>query len=499
MVFVALFVASFAIMGLIRVGQDDVGREVTSLWLSERASCTGCDVNIDSVNMVLRQATALTFFLLVVIGSVIRMEWRVGLAILGLVTVVFTGVVPPEVLVSRSVEWNLILFLIGSMTFTGLLRQLGVFRYIAVNIVRATRGSPILLLLLLLSLSFVLAAAVDEVTSIVYIAALVFELASVMNVDSRPLLVLAVLATNTGSLALPIGNPIGVYLFFKAGLPMATYVRYSATLALLCLAVLLLLVPLIERGLIESMGKGLSKRARRVEAFVRHYYAELEDRTLVGLRHGLVMFLGFIAMVALNDHVASLLGRAFGESVDPHSLLAFIPYVFIVLSITTVRVEDIPKHLGRSVDWPSLMFFICLFILSYSLTYSGAMVKLAYALLQGVHSTLPILLLMVLSPALLSAVLDNLSVIVAFTPIATLMERIGATSYLVYFSLLYGGVLGGNYTPIGSTANIIAVSMAERKKVKIGWGMWLRIALILTTAQTAVALAWLYLCYTLRF
>ncbi len=495
-VFIALLAISFIAMKLIEVGRDPVGEEIVKLWVSERASYSNSSADINSFNMVLEQAVSLTVFLFVIVGAVVRMEWRVGLAILGIVVVIFTAIVPPEALINKSIEWNLILFLIGSMTLAGLLRELGVFRYLAVNIVRATRRRPKLLLSLILLLSFITAAVLDEVTSIVYSVMLVFELSSIMNIDPRPLMILVVLATNTGSLALPIGNPIGVYLFFKTGMPMLGYIKYSMPLAILCLAILLLLVLLTEKDLVNAVGRRLSEKAGKVEAFIQHYYMELNGRNAVArLRYGLLMLVGFIAMVALNDSIASLLEKAFGQAVEPRSLLAFIPYIFIALSIAAIRIEDVPKYLEKSVEWSSLMFFICLFILSYSLTYSGAMAKLAYVFSRSASL---ISLVMIAGSTVLSAILDNLSVVVAFTPIAAFMNRAGLVNNLIYFSLLYGGVLGGNYTPIGSTANIVAVSMAEKKKFKVTWSSWLKKSLVIASAQVFAAIAWLYACLALN-
>ncbi|MEM1532983.1 MAG: ArsB/NhaD family transporter, partial [Desulfurococcaceae archaeon] len=250
----------------------------------------------------------------------------------------------------------------------------------------------------------------------------------------------------------------------------------------------------MERDLINTINRRLSEKTGKIEAFIHHYYIGLSENTIAHLRYGLLMLLGFIAMVALNDNIALLLEKAFSQRVEPHSLLAFVPYIFIALSIAAIRIEDVPKYLEKSVEWPSLMFFICLFILSYSLTYSGVMAKLAYLLSRSASLILPI---MILSSTLLSSILDNLSVVIAFTPIATFMNRIGLTSDLIYFSLLYGGVLGGNYTPIGSTANIVALSMAEKKRIKITWSIWLKKSLVIASAQVIVAIAWLYTCLAL--
>jgi len=98
---------------------------------------------------------------------------------------------------------------------------------------------------------------------------------------------------------------------------------------------------------------------------------------------------------------------------------------------------------------------------------------------------------LLLSSTGLSAVLDNLSVVVTYTPIVIMFNRLGITNILSYFALLFGGVFGGNYTPIGSTANIVALGLAEKHRVKITWRKWLKLAVIPTTLQVVVALLYL--------
>jgi len=147
----------------------------------------------------------------------------------------------------------------------------------------------------------------------------------------------------------------------------------------------------------------------------------------------------------------------------------------------------------RAVEWPSIVFFIMLFMLSYALTYTGVMAKLAYAFSFITTAQAILLFIMLISSSFLSSVLDNLSVVVAFTPIAILFKNIGLSNELIYFALLFGGVFGGNYTPIGSTANIIAISLAEKRKIRVSWKEWLRIAMPITSIQIAVSAIWIYI------
>ncbi len=468
---------------------DVVGSKLISYWHEE---IDNYDVNINSSTAVIHQSLALTLFLFVVAVSIFRIEWRVAAAFFSLVMVVILGVVPPQNLIKSAIEWDLILFLIGSMTLAGILRELGVFKYLAVNVIRVSRGSSIALLSLILTLAFTLAALLGEVTSIIYVTMLVFELGKLLKIDVKSLIILSVLATNTGSVALPVGNPIGIYLFFTANMSIGEFLRYCFTLSLITHVVLLMLINVLGRDMIKSISKVFRESLKSVNIFITSYYLSISKKELKLIHSGLIILLTFITTVILNEYLSNYLTLISGVSVDPHSLLAFIPYTFLIISLIVSPPERISEVLEKSVEWSSLLFFIGLFILSYALTYTGAIFKIAYVL-SGIKSSLILLAVFLITSASLSSVFDNLSVIVSMTPIAILLNNLGLVGREIFYALLFGGVFGGNYTPIGSTANIIAISVAEKKRVKISWDEWLRVALIITTAQLIVALLWLYM------
>ncbi|MEL9939972.1 MAG: SLC13 family permease [Ignisphaera sp.] len=501
-VLMALLVASFALMYFIHVGYDQIGSEIAREWCNEKGlnvfNDALCIDELNSMHSIISQGLTLALFFFVIALTVISMEWRTGAAILAAMPLLILGIVPPQYLIN-AVSWDLILFLIGSMTLSGILRELGVFRYLALRIVEVSRDRPVVLLVLISLMAFILSAVLGEVTSIIYVTMLILEIGAIIHLDVTPLIVLSVLATNTGSVALPIGNPIGVYLLFKTGMSVTQFIRNAFPLAIIDLMVLLIAIMLIEKSIVSELKKRLGESKHRIEAYISHHRIELGDNNVVNhmpkrIILGLVILSLFILTVALNDFIVESLSNIFRTYIEPHAFLSFIPYIYIVVALlTAIPLVEVSKFVERSVEWPSLLFFIFLFMFGYMLTYTGVMAKLAYAFSR--LSTVPITLLsiMLFSSSLLSSVLDNLSVIVAFTPIAMTFNNIGLIGNSIYFALLFGGVFGGNYTPVGSTANIIAVSLAEKRKIKISWGRWLRIALITTTLQILVALAWLYI------
>ena len=498
---VLLLAVSFIAMHFMQVENDDVGIRIASNWCKERdenfTNVSLCINKLNTPQAVIIQSLTLALFLFVIALTVINMEWRVAAAMLSLVPLVIIGATPPQNLLN-AVSWDLIVFLVGSMTLAGVLRELGVFRFIALKVLEVSKGNVIVLLVLLSSMAFLLSAALGEVTSIIYVAMLVLEIGKITRADVTPLIILSVLATNTGSAALPIGNPIGVYLLFQTDMSVSRFIKNAFPLALVNLVVLMVSVLLIERSALRDIRDTLKASKDKIEAYVTSRRIELSstqvaNKTVKRIFIGLVLFVLFTSTVALNDVITGAISSALQMYIDPHAFLSFIPYIYIVAAlIMAVPPSEVSKFVEKSVEWPSLLFFIFLFMFGYMLTYTGVMAKLAYGFLHISRSSLALLSIVLFSSAFLSSVLDNLSVVVTFTPIAMVFNNIGLVSNSVFFALLFGGVFGGNYTPIGSTANIIAISLAEKRKIRVSWGRWLRIALIPTTLQLLVSFTWLY-------
>lgn len=499
-VFSSILFVSFMLMYTIHVEYNDIGIAIARNWCSTRNESSTdpllCLNMLNSRSFIILQTLALALFLLVIALIVIKTEWRTGAAILCLVPLLITGSIPPQYLI-EAVSWNLILFLIGSMTLAGILKEIGVFRYIAIRILEVTKGRTIFILVMIAVIAFALSATLDEATSVVYVAMLVIELSRLIEVNPVPLLIFSVLATNTGSVALPIGNPIGVYLLFETNMRISRFITRALPLAVLNLVVLILSIIYLKKSLVREIDVRVKKFCEKIEAFIIKYRIELSGdhavfNRLKRVKIGLVLLFLFILTIVFNDVITHEMSAIYKIQVDPHSFLSFIPYIYITLSLLLVLpLEDAPKFIEKSVEWSSLVFFMFLFMFSYVLSYTGVMAKLAYAFTHLSSASTVLLPIMLFSSAILSSFLDNLSVIVTFTPVAMIFNNIGLINDSIYFVLLYGGVFGGNYTPIGSTANIIAISMAEKRKIKIKWSTWLKISLATTTLQLIIAFLWL--------
>lgn len=488
-IIVAIILLSFAIAYNVQIPNQGYGDTIRKVWFN----VTQASVDIDNPSVEFRQFISLASFLFVVLFTIISIKLRSFASFAGICLLVFFGVIAPQHLI-HGVEWSLILFLIGSMTFAFILRSIGVFEYLGFKLLELSHKYRFSVLLMIAVLSWFLAMILDEVTSIVYVLMLILDIKKLTGYDIKPLIVVSVLATNTGSLALPLGNPIGIYLSYTVKLTVNEFILRALPLSTLALSLLLLLSYVLLRKYIESLTLHISsdKFMRKVHL----YYIEKTSRDpqyVKLVKIGLILIFCFLQTILLNEYLSEALSTIAASKVDPHYTLTFIPYLYIVLLGVIYGPKKLEKAVETGVDWPSILFFISLFMLGYSLLHTGVSIKLAYlAYAYFNNSTTLLSYSLILISGGLSSILDNLSVVVALSSIAKVMVAVSSSKNF-YWAILYGGVLGGNFTPIGSTANIVAVSLASREKIKIDWFYWLKIATPLASAQIILSLIYVSL------
>ncbi len=445
-----------------------------------------------------RQVLAAVIFYVSILGAIMFWERRVAAVFLGLVAMILTGVMPFRVAL-ESMELNLILFLVAMMIVVGYLKETGFLRYITVKVVSASAGDPRRYLFILMLLSFSLAALVDEVSSIVYVTLLVLETAELLRLNPIPWLIVAVFATNLGSAATMIGNPIGIYIGLYFEKSFLDFIRYATPAAL---AALLVAYPIALRYL-DALGELEKIRSATPEKLSLDPWAEVRNKTDFYISAAL--FAATVIGIAVHTELAvllqDLLNAFYGRhapTITGHDVLVLVPLISagIVILRSGFRARRLVEE---RVEWWALLFFMFLFAEAAALSFTGVTDILAYLILVAIgggavltlQTGLAANLLMTLVSAIASGFVDNMPIIVALSPVAkTLMEIKLPGAEMLPWSLLFGGTMGGNLTIIGSTANIVAIGMAEKRGYRISFSEWIKIGAIVVAATLVVAYLW---------
>lgn len=369
------------------------------------------------------------------------------------------------------VDLEVILLLLGMMIIISVVENTGVFQWLTYQAYRASRGRPWLLSALLMTVTALLSALLDNVTTILLISPLTIEIALQMGMTPLALLVPEVLACNIGGAATLIGDPPNILIGSYAGFAFGDFLTNMAPGAAVALIVAVPIVLLTYRR--QYRYARLHRSASLEQRLAAN--ASINDQVL--LRRSLIVFAftlaGFVlgSAIELPPAVPALLGAA------------------VLLAWTK---PDLGETLAR-IDWLTVLFFTALFIEVGALQEVGCLSMLASAASDLVGSNASLGMVFVLTLTLVtSALIDNIPFTAAMLPVvASMAASMPAQPTLLYWALAYGACFGGNGTLIGASANLVAAGYAERAGYPLSYMKYLRAALPVTVASGIVAGIWL--------
>lgn len=427
-----------------------------------------------------QQTVSVTVFLVIVLGTLFFWSFRLAIAFIGLPVLILTGALEFECFRAHC-SLEVILFLIGMMVVVGGLRDLGFFTWIVQGILRLPNLSGPRFVVVTALASALSASAVDEVTSILFMAALVFQVSDALKVNPVPFLIICVMATNVGSAGTMLGNPVGILIGSKAGLTFEDFVVWSFPVMVLSLAGTVVLLLLWYRREIDAFTERMQRR--------RSQALPLGPMVAVPYWKGLLLLGGTIGLVALHHRIEVLL------DLETNTALYMAP--LLAAGVVMIWRRDRARHyIENDVEWWSLTFFLMLFGVAATLQYTAVTDEIAtsFSGLFGENRHLLLPAVMAISAAG-SAFVDNVIFVAAFIPVVQNLTAGTEGVNPLWWALLFGGCFGGNITMIGSTANIVALGMLEKRyRARIHFLQWFGVGL--AAGLVACFLAWLALLVT---
>ncbi len=405
-------------------------------------------------------ASAIFLITYVIIASE-RIHKTIG-ALAGAAVMLIFGLLSQETAFEH-VDWNVIFLLFGMMIIAGAMRRSGVFQWLAIQSAKWTRGEPVKLMAVLLILTAVASAVLDNVTTVVLIGPITIFLASRLQISPVPFLIAEVLASNIGGMATLIGDPPNLIVGSAAGFSFVDFLSNMLPISVILMALLLVYVRVVFR-----------------KAMV----AQTEQR------------LGLMRMDAAAAIVDPVLARR-SVIVLVVTILGFVIHGFVHLEPATIAVAGAaalmiwarlnPHESFEDVEWAGLLFFIGLFIVVGALLETGVISSMADQLAGWTgNDTFVTAIAMVWFAGIASGVVDNIPLAAAMVPI---IHELGAVMDIepLWWSLALGADLGGNLTVIGASANVILITLAEREGSKISFRQFLVHGVPVTLVTLVVA------------
>jgi Na+/H+ antiporter NhaD/arsenite permease-like protein len=322
---------------------------------------------------------------------------------------------------------------------------------------------------LVMIISALMASVVDEVTSIVIMLALIFQICDTLKVRPTPFVILSVMATNIGSSGTMLGNPVGILIGTKAGFSFIDFIQWATPIMLASLLGSMFVVLYWYRADIQQLSERLEARRKR--------QLGLGPLIKIPYQKGLTVLISAIILIGLHHVLEQKLGIA------KNTLLLITPLA--ISGVLMIWKNERARHYIESeVEWWTLLFFMMLFAIAASLETTGVTAHIANGFTATFGKNPVVLTPIILAiSALGSAFVDNIVFIAAFIPI---VNEIGSTP--LWWALLFGGCYGGNITLIGSTANIVALGMVEKRyRSHISFMEWFKIGAMVGLISCAIA------------
>ncbi len=402
---------------------------------------------------------------------------RTVAALLGAAVVVSFGVVEQTEAATEFIDWNTIGLLAGMMVIVAILYKTGVFEYLAIKSAQWGKARPGRILILLSVVTAVLSAFLDNVTTVILMVPVTFLIADALDVSPMPFLLAQVMASNIGGAATLIGDPPNILIGSAADLSFADFVLNLAPVVVLTLPFVLLYFYLVFRRELQT-GKDAGETIGRMDARGAIRDAVLLRKSLIVLG---VVILGFFLHGVLHLEAATI--ALFGAA-----------------ALMLYARSDVEEVL-RDVEWPTLLFFVGLFVLVGGLEVTGFVGRIAELLTGFAESQALTAVLIIWGSAFASGIIDNIPFTATMIPvIQQLAEAEGLSEAEVrplWWALALGADFGGNATLIGASANVVVAGMSERAGRRISFLKFLAYGVPVTLISLAVATPYVLLRYYL--
>lgn len=401
--------------------------------------------------MMSQQFIAVIIFIVVIVAIMSEKVHRAVAAVTGSVLLVLLKVLSIDACISY-IDFNTIGVLIGMMLFVAVVKNSGVFEYIAIKAAKLAKGNPWKIMMFFMILTALLSAFLDNVTTVLLIGPMTIAITRMLKIDPVPFLLTQILASNIGGTATLIGDPPNIMIGSAANLSFMDFVLNLGPIIIVILAATILCIYFIYgRHLIvdESEMQEVLKLDER---------KSVKDPSL--MRKSIIL----TALVAVGFVMHSTLGV--------ESCIIALTAACIMLLIGKQDVDEIIA----GVEWSTIVFFTGLFIVVGGMVEVGVIDKLAHLLMDVTegHMILTMLVILWIS-AILSSILDNIPFVATLIPLVLTMEQSGLNVTPLWWAISLGACLGGNGTLIGASANVVLSGISNKHGYPITFMQYLKI------------------------
>ena len=408
---------------------------------------------------------------------------RAVVALLGAVVMIFAGILTQETAL-KGIDFNTLALLIGMMTIVGISEKSGMFQFVAVWGAKKVKANPRGLMIVLAAVTAVFSAFLDNVTTVLLIAPVTFQITRKLKINPYPYLILEIFSSNIGGTSTLIGDPPNILIGSALNLSFMDFVKELAPIVAVTMVVLIFCFDLI-------WSKSLVTTDKNRQAVMKINEKDtITDWKLLG-KSLFVLFLVIAGFVSAEHlHIANGTIAICGAAV---LLLLY------TLGSSHEERERKVEEVFAVVDWTTIFFFSGLFVIVYGLEETGVLRMLGQMFIDITDGSIKkSVFLIVWISAILSSAIDNIPFVATMIPmIKSMEESMGGREAMmpVWWALSLGACFGGNGTLIGASANVIVAGMAQREGHPIHFMKFLIWSIPTMLISVGIATIYLYIQY----
>lgn len=389
-----------------------------------------------------------------------------------------------------AIDYNVIFLLIGMMIIVNILSKTGLFQFLAIKSAKLAKGKPFLILIFFTSITAMLSAILDNVTTVLLLVPVTLFIADELELDPFPFLISEVMASNIGGTATLIGDPPNIMIASKVQLTFMDFIYHMTPAVFFIFLFFLLTIKLL-------FGKKLF-----VSEEIRQKILAIDEYTLIKNPSLLKKSLSVLGMVVLGFVT--------------HGTLHYEPATIAILgaAILLIISKADPHHVLRELEWPTLFFFIGLFIIVGGVVKVGLISKLSEGMISLTNPSSENMFITAITTlwfsAISSAIVDNIPFVASMIPLVidtahavlpagkdfkSVVQH--STLMPVWWSLALGACLGGNGSPVGASANVITIGLAEKAGYPISFRKFIIYAIPITFETIILSTIYIWLRYYL--
>ncbi|WP_456078663.1 SLC13 family permease, partial [Mogibacterium diversum] len=390
----------------------------------------------------------------VVIGLIISEKVNSAAAALaGAMVLVITGVMSAHKALSY-IDFNTIGLLVGMMVLVAIIRQSGLFEYVAIKAAKMVHGDPWKIMIAFILLTAILSGILDNVTTVLLVGPMTIAIAKMLEINPVPFLMTQILASNAGGTATLIGDPPNIMIGSAANLSFVDFLKNTGVAVALVIVFMIVMMRFVYKKEIEVEGLDTSK------------IMNLDPNKSITDKPLLIKGVVVIVLV--------ILGFIFHDQIGMETSVIALTAAAIMLIIGGVNVDNAIQD----VEWTTIAFFMALFVVVGGLTETGVIKQVAAVIIERTAGH-PVMMMLILlwASALLSSFLNNIPFIATLIPLVLALKADGMDAEPLWWAISLGACLGGNGTMIGASANVVLSDISTKHGYPITFKSYLRVGM----------------------